>query len=284
MLFRVTLSAAAAPGNYAGTVVVKGGADIDASGDLASAQIAILSPAVSIVATDASASEAGPDPGTFTITRTGGTDLPLPVAYTVSGSAINGATYAAIPSVTIIPAGAASAAIFVTPIPDNIAQGDRLATLSLTASAAFNLGASTTDSVTIHDKPADQWRLQKFGAAANDPDAQDLADWDGDGITNIVEYALDLDPKIATPDALPQSTTSSGYLTYSYVPNPAATDLSYSVEASPDLVNWSTAHIEPVVVANPVPPNRVTVRYNIPISSLGRIFFRLHVTRAGGAP
>lgn len=284
VLFRVTLSAAAAPGDYTGTITVKGGVNIVAGGDLASAPFTIFSPAVSVVATDASASEFGPDPGAITISRTGGTDLPLSVPYTLSGSAANGTTYAALPTSAIIPAGAPAVAIPVTPLPDNLAQGDRTATLSLAVSTAFNPGAAVTAAVTIHDKPADQWRLEKFGAAANDPEAQDLADWERDGVKNLVEYGLNLDPKAATANALPQTDPSSGYATFSYVPNLAATDLIYSVEACADLVNWSTAHLESVLVANPVPPSRVTVRYDIPITAQERIFFRLNVTRLGGAP
>ncbi len=284
VLFQMDIGASASAGDYAGTIVLKGGTDLVASGDLASAGFTIFSPAVSIVATDPSASEFGPDPATITIARTGGTDLPLTVSYAISGSAGNGTTYAAIPASTVIPVGAPSVAIAVTPLPDNLAQGDRTATLTLVASSAFNPGAAVTASVSIHDKPADQWRLEKFGAAANDPEAQDLADWERDGIKNLVEYGLDLDPKVATTNALPESALTGGYPTFSYVPNLAATDLSYTVEACADLASWSSAHLESVNVPNPIPPHRVTVRYDLPITSLDRIYFRLKVERVGGPP
>ena len=284
VLFQMDLSATASVGDYAGTIVLKGGPDLVASGDLASAGFTIYSPEVSIVATDPSASEFGPDPGAITIARTGGTELPLPVSYASSGSAANGTTYAAIPASTVIPAGAPSVAISVTPLPDNLAQGDRTATLALGASATFNPGAAVTASVTIHDKPADQWRLEKFGTAASDPEAQDLADWERDGIKNLVEYGLDLDPKVATTNALPASVLIGGYPAFSYVPNLGATDLNYTVEACADLANWSTAHLEAVNVPNPIPPHRVTVRYDLPFTSLDRIYFRLKVERVGGSP
>lgn len=284
IIFGMEINAMAAPDNYSGTLVVKGGVDIGANGDLVSASFAIFSPTVSIVATDASASEMGPDAGSISIRRTGSTALALSVPCTISGNAINGTTYAAIPTTTVIPIGAASAAIPVTPLPDNVAQGDRIATLTLDASPAFYRGATVTASVTIHDKPVDQWRWEKFGAAANDPEAQDLADWESDGIQNLVEYALNLDPRAAAIDSLPQAGTINGYATFSYVPNAAATDLTYSVEACADLVSWSTAQIVPVVIANRVPPNRVTVRYDIPSSSLDGIFFRLKITRLGVTP
>jgi hypothetical protein len=284
IIFRMTINAAAAPGNYTGTILVKGGVDIVANGDLTNAPFAIFSPTVRIVATDASASEMGPDSGVITISRTGSTGLSLSVPCTFSGSAINGTTCATIPASTVIPAGAASATISVTPLPDNLAQGDRIATLSLDSSPNFYPGAFVTASVTIHDKPADQWRVAKFGAAANDPEAQDLADFEQDGIQNLVEYALNLEPRAAATNALPQSSTIAGYPTYSYVPNVAATDLTYAVEASTHLGSWSTAQVEPVVIANPSPPNRVTVRYNVPMSSLDGIYFRLRVTRSGVSP
>jgi len=47
-------------------------------------------PTVSILATDPSAAEAGPDPGEFTISRTGSTAQALTVYYTIAGSATNG--------------------------------------------------------------------------------------------------------------------------------------------------------------------------------------------------
>lgn len=284
VLFRVSLNGRAPAGDYGGTIVVKGGVDIAASVDLAVAQFSVFSPEVSIVASDASASEFGPDPGTVTVSRTGGTDLPLSVAYSISGSANNGVTFAALPTSTIIPAGAASVPLAVTPLPDNLAQGDRAAIFTLAPSGTFNLSAMVSASVTIHDKPADQWRFEKFGAEANSPDAQDLADWEKDGIPNLLEYGLDLDPKAAAANAYPQPDASAGYLIFSYVPNLAATDLTYAVRACADLVSWSTAHLESVNVANPIPPHRVTVRYNLPIDSLDRIFFKLDVTRSEGPP
>lgn len=66
-LFRLALGSGAPAGDYAGTIVLAGGADIFATGTLASAGLTVLSPDVTILATDASASEFGPDAGTFTV-------------------------------------------------------------------------------------------------------------------------------------------------------------------------------------------------------------------------
>jgi hypothetical protein len=278
-IFRLALDAASPADDYTGTLTLDGGTDIVAAATLASATFTVLSPDVSIVATDPSASEFGPDSGLFTITRTGGTGIALDVPFTISGSAVNGTTYESIPSTITIQGDTASAIVTITPIPDRIAQGERLAILSLSPSAAFNIGADPTAAVTIHDTPADAWRLQKFGANATDPAAMDTADWDGDGLANLIEYALDLAP--TTPDlaAFPVPFEQGGYLYFSYVPNPAALDLTYAVEAATDLGTWSTADVEAVTVPDPIPPNRVTVRYRHPISLTDHIFLRLTVVR-----
>ena len=174
-LFSVAANSGAA--DYPGTMTVYGGADIQAAGNLASISFAVLSPAVNLVASTPSASEYGPVSGGFTLSRTGRTDVSLDVGSTITGTAVNGVAYTIISSTMAIPAGAASAIVTIAPIPDNLAQGDRTVTLALKAipagAPAFNFGANTSATVTIHDKPADQWRFQEFGAAANDPPAAD---------------------------------------------------------------------------------------------------------------
>jgi hypothetical protein len=133
--------------------------------------------------------------------------------------------------------------------------------------------------VTIHDTPADAWRLEKFGVNANDPAAADAADWDADGLSNLTEYALDLAPKTPDRDALPVPFHEGDYVYFSYVPNPAAFDIVYAVEAATALGAWSAADVESITLPNPTPPNRVTVRYRHPISLTDHIFLRLNVAR-----
>ena len=278
-IFRVALGAAAPADDYEGTITLDGGADIYATTRLAAATFTILSPEVNVVATDPSASEFGPDSGALQISRTGRTDIALAVPGSIAGSATNGTTYQSISPALTIPANASSIPVTITPIPDNIAQGDRLAILSLNPTTDHNLGLNITAAVTIHDKPADAWRFANFGANANSPAAADGADWDFDGIKNVVEFALALEPKQPDAGALPSAFVSGGYLTLSYVPNSAATDVTYAVEASTDFATWSTSDVEFVSVANPSPPNRVTVRYNHPVSLTSRVFLRLSIAR-----
>jgi hypothetical protein len=71
-----------------------------------------------VVATDAQASELGPDPGVFTVTRTGDTTGPLAVYYSLEGTARNGADYQRLPGVVNFPAGVVTSNVTVMPIPD----------------------------------------------------------------------------------------------------------------------------------------------------------------------
>ncbi|MCL5098982.1 MAG: Ig-like domain-containing protein, partial [Candidatus Omnitrophica bacterium] len=65
-----------------------------------------------------SASELGPDPGTFTVTRTGDTAGSLVIFYSLGGSARNGVDYERLPGQVTIPEGTASVDVTVMPIPD----------------------------------------------------------------------------------------------------------------------------------------------------------------------
>ena len=108
-------------------------------------------PEVTIVASDAAASELGPDPGTFTILRTGGTEAAMVVSYTVSGSAGNGVDYQQIPTYVTIPAGAASAIITIAPIDDTLLEGDETVVLTLQGGPGFLVGQPGAATITIAD-------------------------------------------------------------------------------------------------------------------------------------
>jgi parallel beta-helix repeat protein len=108
-------------------------------------------PTVAVVATDASASEAGPDPGTFTISRTGSTSGALTVRYTVGGTATSGSDYAPLPGNAVIPAGSASAVITVNPINDSLVEGSESVVLTLAADPGYAIGSPNSGTVTIAD-------------------------------------------------------------------------------------------------------------------------------------
>jgi hypothetical protein len=97
-------------------------------------------PMVTIVATDASASEAAGDTGTFTITRTGPTTASLRVTFVVSGSATAGADYPALVSPVFIPAGSSTLTLTVTPAADGVGELNETVDVTLTANSALTVG------------------------------------------------------------------------------------------------------------------------------------------------
>src|SRR6185369_10594041 len=108
-------------------------------------------PVVTIVATDANASETASDPGVFTVSRTGATTSSLQVNYTIGGSASNTSDYSTLSGSVIIGVGSSSATITVTPVDDSAVEGDETVTLTLSASATYTIGSPSSATVTITD-------------------------------------------------------------------------------------------------------------------------------------
>src|SRR2546429_390170 len=107
-------------------------------------------PTVTVVASHPNASESG-DPGTFTISRTGGTATALTVVYTLGGNAQNGVDYQTLSGSVTIPAGAASAEVTVRPIDDSAVEINEPVYLMLYGwtGAPYIVGSPDAATVTI---------------------------------------------------------------------------------------------------------------------------------------
>lgn len=108
-------------------------------------------PVVTINATDANAAEAGLDPGTFTVSRTGPTTNPLTVNFTIGGSAANSADYQTIAASATISSGASTALVTITPIDDAVSEGGETVVLTLLADPNYSVGGANNATVTIAD-------------------------------------------------------------------------------------------------------------------------------------
>ena len=109
---------------------------------------------VSVTATDAFASEIAGNTGTFTLTRSGNATLlaaPLTVTYTVGGTALSGADYAALSGTVTFAATVATATVVVTPVADPNTEGAETVKLTLTTVAPYDLGSPAEATVTITD-------------------------------------------------------------------------------------------------------------------------------------
>lgn len=132
----------------------------------------------------------------------------------------------------------------------------------------FSDDPSTGSPLTAYES----WKDTHFGDV-DSPSAQDLADPDGDGVVNFLEYALNGDPNAASP-ALWQVQMLGQRLQISFLR--ARPELTYTVEASDDLQSWTTLVTNPGSVSE---DTLVTATDSIDIdASTPRRFLRLRVT------
>ncbi len=108
-------------------------------------------PVVSVVATDATASEPGTDKGNFTLSRSGSTGAALAVSVTWGGTATNGADYTLKPTTLTFPAGAASVAVSVVPANDALVEGTETVVLTVAAGASYQVGSPASATLTLLD-------------------------------------------------------------------------------------------------------------------------------------
>jgi hypothetical protein len=253
VVFGVTINPATPAGDYFGAVTILGGSNIFAAGNLATQPFQISTIDVGITANVADAYKFGAQPGSIVVTCIGGSDLNLVVDYAIGGTASNGVNYSSITSLVTC-ADSTPSTIAILPLQDGMVDGDKTVVLTLSNSTAYNLTTPTSATVTIHDTPVNDWRLMEFGTNANNSAISgDLADPDGDGIVNLLEYALDLNPNIASVQGLPTSQIdpACGCLSLTYTKVLSAIDLTYSAEAASGPGRpWSTNGITSTVITN----------------------------------
>ncbi len=132
-------------------------------------------PVVTVTATDAVASEAGPGTGTFRIARTGSTAANLQVSLRLNGTAVSGIDYTALPATATIPAGQATVDLTLIPLADALLEPTETAILTVNAAAAYALGSPAAASVRIGELNQAS-TLPIVAAVAIDFAAAELAD------------------------------------------------------------------------------------------------------------
>ncbi len=190
---------------------------------------------------------------------------------------------------TLAPGEEAAFATIATPA----SPGDRLAALRLSANlpqGVPHLLSLQAEGITA-DGLLSTWRTSHFNPAdLADPSREatvwgDLADPDGDGLANLLEYALDSSPEVASrPPAAALDISNPAAprltLTYTRVKRAAAAGIVYRVEWSDTLAadSWSEAGVTESAVPIDVPFNTLeTVTASVAADGPRR-FLRLRVT------
>ena len=185
----------------------------------------------------------------------------------VSSITVNGVSVAS---------GAASSAISIVPGPNFITtvvtaqDGSTQQTYSLFVASLSN---------------AEKWRVRYFGAPMNAGPSADAADADNDGIPNLMEYALNLNP--TTSSKLPAASAINGTnYEYTYMRSTAALNAGtgYAVQWSSTLAGatWSSTGVTQTVLSDD--GTNQQVKAVIPMNGASTMFVHLSVTAppAGG--
>jgi len=102
-------------------------------------------------------------------------------------------------------------------------------------------------------------------------------DPDHDGMPNLLEYALHSNPIVSDASNLPQVGREDNFLTLTYTQVTTATDISYVVEQSSDLVSWTTANAQTETIGTN--GNVETIEAKVDVTDTNVLFLRLRVTR-----
>jgi hypothetical protein len=188
---------------------------------------------------------------------------------TLSGGTASVAGTFAFTSPGTIPAvGTADQAVTFTPT-----DGANYATVSGTVSVTVNVVQSNQE----------LWRFTNFGSYDSAGSAADSADPDGDGLNNLLEYALGTAPN--TSGVMLASLASSGAnLEYTYTRSTAAKDngVTYQIEWSDTLAagSWSTQTVTQEITSTQGALE--TVKASVPKGTGGKRFLRLKVQAVSG--
>lgn len=168
-------------------------------------------------------------------------------------SALAGVDYGAVSGTFTWADGDISSREIVIPIVvDSIVKGIqtfRVLLTSLSGDAVLNAGG--TCDITIDERPFDLWRLAKFSKNVNLPMGAPDADPDNDGLPNWLEYVYALNPLLAEKVAVTSYSRSGSSLFFIFRSNPSAADITYTVQVSDDLVQWTDGSTYSVKASQP---------------------------------
>jgi hypothetical protein len=214
------------------------------------------------------------------------------IQFSVDGAATNyleggsNTFFANVPGI-LLPGETYSDIVFAVAIDLSTPPGDYCGSVAvLGGSTIVSTCTLATQSfhVAVFDTPFDVWRFQQFGSNTNNPAISgESADPDGDGMVNLLEYAIHSNPNIASGTGLPipEIDSANGCLTLIHTKVLATPDLLYTAEAAGAPGGpWSTNDVVTVVrTADNVTEAVGAADTGHPIADSTNRFMRLRVTR-----
>jgi hypothetical protein len=195
---------------------------------------------VSVAATTpvASQNHGSPIPGVFTFTRTGQTQNPLTVNFTVGGTATNGADYTFSPAVTTnisFTANQTQVTLSVNPVVDSIPRLTNTVVVTLVNGTTYSISGQATDTVYIQNTGPQLLKATALQApSAYKPFSNDYASFTitryGDVAPSytVTNFALSGTAVVGADFAPPTVTLNSGDVTKTVGVFPLVTSTAYS--------------------------------------------------------
>jgi autotransporter-associated beta strand protein len=123
--------------------------------------------------------------------------------------------------------------------------------------------------------PFQQWQMAQFGTTNGA--AQWDGDPDGDGLLNLGEYAMGLNPRAGDIAQGPALGDDGAYLTLTVPRNAEARDVTYHFQATSNLTDWTT--VSSCTATNPAPAGTPVVFTNVvPMSASPAQFMRVQIS------
>ncbi|MEY3896283.1 MAG: hypothetical protein RLZZ214_1803, partial [Verrucomicrobiota bacterium] len=203
-----------------------------------------------------------------------------PLTYAVATGPANGSLSGSAPDLTYTPAA-------------NYHGND---SFTFTVNDGTEDSATATVSITVTPAaltPIETWRNQYFGSPANTGNGADTASA-GDGIANLLKYALGIRPGENAASGLPQSKIAENggnrFLALTFKRDPSRNDVTIVVQAGDDLAGWTevarcanggsfSGSATVTETENPDGTRNVEVRDVHAVDGAPRRFMRVLVTR-----
>ena len=126
-------------------------------------------PVVTVTAPTTNASETGPTPQSFVISRSGSVTEALTVYFTIGGTANNGGDFDAITSPVTVPAGSAKVLVTVDPVNDVAIESQETVTLTLSSQVAYTIGSASIATIRIDDNDTPVGNTITWSTRASNP-------------------------------------------------------------------------------------------------------------------
>jgi hypothetical protein len=221
------------------------------------------------------ASVKGGSSGKFRVSRIAGDQtIRVPVSFKPIGTARPGADYARLDTVAVLPAGVSYVDVTVNSL---IPAGGASKALTLSIDPQFHYTTPENPTAATMTLIAATPTYAEWAAANGMSAATKGADDDGDGYSNLLEYALGANPSSMAD--ISQSTAvaeASGqkYIQIALSRSLIRPSLTWSLERSADMVNW-TAATSSVITDT---ASQLVLRDTLPLSGNEKRFIRVRVT------